>query len=255
MTRKSISIKTSIGVAGALFAGLLMAGCAATSAPAPTIIQRVQGETPAPPPPSGFLGKDYELLKPGAPGSGQAAMLAYTNPNANFTSYNAVIISPVTYWADDDSKLSAEDQQILCNYFYLRLKKDFGKNFTLVTEPGPGVARLTVALTDATSATPVLRTISVVVPQAHALGLIKQGLTGTYAFVGSATGEAKLTDSVSGDLLAAWSDQRFGSGAVKNAGVWQWGDAEHAMDYWAKGLDQRLGSLGIKNANSVTAPE
>lgn len=255
MTRKSTGIKTTIGIAGVLVAGLLMAGCAATSAPAPTIIQRVQGETPAPPPPSGFLGKDYGLLKPGAPGSGQAAMLAYTNPNANFPSYNAVIISPVTYWADDDSKLSAEDQQILCNYFYLRLKKDFAKNFTVVTAPGPSVARLTVALTDATSATPALRTISVVVPQARVLSMIKQGLTGTYAFVGSATGEAKLTDSVSGDLLAAWSDQRFGSGAVKNAGVWQWGDAEHAMDYWANGLDQRLGSLGIKNANSVTAPE
>jgi hypothetical protein len=255
MSLKSTNIKTKIGIAGALFAGLLMAGCAATSAPAPTIIQRVQGETPAPPPPTGFLGKDYGLLKPGAEGSGQAAMLAYTNPSANFTSYNAVIISPVTYWADDDSKLSAEDQQILCNYFYLRLKKDFGKNFTLVTEPGPGVARLTVALTDANSAVPVLRTIAVVVPQARVLSMIKQGLTGTYSFVGSATGEAKLTDSVSGDLLAAWSDQRFGSGAVKNAGVWQWGDAEHAMDYWANGLDQRLGSLGIKNSGSVTAPE
>jgi hypothetical protein len=255
MTRKTTGIKTTIGIAGVFFAGLLMAGCAATSAPAPTIIQRVQGETPAPPPPSGFLGKDYGLLKPGTPGSGQAAMLAYTNPNANFTSYSAVIISPVTYWADDDSKLSAEDQQILCNYFYLRLKKDFAKNFTLVTAPGPGVVRLTVALTDADSAVPALRTIAVVVPQARVLSMIKQGLTGTYSFVGSATGEAKLTDSVSGELLAAWSDQRFGSGAVKNAGVWKWGDAEHAMDYWANGLDQRLGSLGIKNANSVTAPE
>jgi hypothetical protein len=110
-----------------------------------------------------------------------------------------------------------------------------------------------VALTDASSATPVLRTIAVIVPQAHALGLIKQGLTGTYSFVGSATGEAKLTDSVSGQLLAAWSDQRFGSGAVKNAGVWQWGDAKHAMDYWASGLDQRLAALGIQHTTAAAS--
>ncbi|MGA2410993.1 MAG: DUF3313 domain-containing protein, partial [Candidatus Binataceae bacterium] len=129
----------------------------------------------------------------------------------------------------------------------------FSQNFTIVTDPGPGVARLSVALTDASSATPVLRTIAVVVPQAHALSLIKQGLTGTYSFVGSATGEAKLTDSVSGQLLAAWADQRFGSGAVKNAGVWQWGDAEHAMDYWANGLDQRLATLGIQHTASAAA--
>jgi hypothetical protein len=208
---------------------------------------------PAVPPPSGFLGSDYSLLKPEIPDSGQKAALAYTNMNANFTSYKAIIIAPVTYWADDDSKLSKSEQQTLCNYFYALLTAEFGKNFRIVTDPGPGVATLTVALTDATSAIPVLRTISVVVPQAHALSLIKYGLTGTYAFVGSATGEAKLTDSASGDLLAAWADQQFGTAAVRNAGVWQWGDAEHAMDYWANGLDQRLVTLGVQNTGSTAA--
>jgi hypothetical protein len=253
MYRKNYRFKASISILGALFAGWLMTGCASTSAPAPNIIQRVQGETPATPPPTGFMGSDYAKLTPGAEGSGQKALLAYTNMSTNFASYRAIIIAPVTYWADSDSSLPADQQQILCDYFYNKLQEEFGKNFTIVTTPGPGVARLTVALSDASSATPVLRTISVIVPQAKALSLIKYGLTGTYAFVGSATGEAKLTDSVSGDLLAAWSDQRFGSGAVKNAGVWQWGDAEHAMDYWSDGLDQRLVTLGIRNSGPLAA--
>lgn len=90
-------------------------------------------------------------------------------------------------------------------------------------------------------------------PQAHALNIIKYGLTGKYAFVGSATGAAKLTDSVSGQLLAAWEDQQFGTAAVKNAGVWEWGDAEHAMNYWANGLDQRLVSLGVQQTGGTTA--
>jgi hypothetical protein len=154
---------------------------------------------------------------------------------------------------DSDSNVSSADQQTLCNYFYNVLQEDFSKNFTVVDEPGPGVAKLTVALSDATSAVPVLRTISVVVPQAHALNLIKMGLTGTYAFVGSATGEAKLTDSVSGQLLAAWADKRFGTAAVRNATVWQWGDADNAMKYWANALDQRLVTLGIQNTGAVSA--
>ena len=253
MNFNKLTTRTSIGLLPLLLAGLIIPGCASTSAPAPNIIQRVQGEAPAAPPPSGFLGSDYAMLKPATEGSDQKAMLAYVSQSANFASYHAIIIDPVTYWADSDSSLSADQQQILCNYFYTVLKKDFGQNFTIVTDPGPGVARLTVALTDASSATPVLRTISVVVPQAHALSLIKYGLTGTYAFVGSATGEAKLTDSVSGDLLAAWSDERFGSGAVKNAGVWQWGDAEHAMDYWAKALNQKLVTLGIQNSGALAS--
>jgi hypothetical protein len=163
------------------------------------------------------------------------------------------MIAPVTYWADDDSKVSSDQQQILTDYFYNQLVQTFSKNFTVVDEPGPGVAKLSVALTDASSATPVLRTISVVVPQAHALNLIKAGLTGTYAFVGSATGEAKLTDSVSGQLLAAWADQRFGTAAVKNASVWQWGDADNAINYWAKALNQRLITLGIQNTGALAA--
>src|SRR5207249_12008521 len=91
----------------------LIAGCAQTAALAPTIVQRVQGEKPAPPPPTGFLGRDYSLLKAGA--EGQEAMLAYTDGSANFSSYGKIMITPVTYWAEDDSKLSAHEQQVLCN--------------------------------------------------------------------------------------------------------------------------------------------
>ena len=248
------NVASRLSVAVALLAGLA-AGCSQTAAPGPSIIQRVEGEKPAAPPATGFLGKDYSLLKAGAPGSGQEAMLAYTDAGANFTSYNKIMIAPVTYWADDDSKISANEQQILCNYFHSLLVQTFDKNFSVVDDPGPGVAKLTVALTDASSATPVLRTISVVEPHIRLLNMIKKGLTGTYAFVGSATGEAKLTDSVSGQLLAAWADQRFGTAAVKNAGVWEWGDADHAMNYWANGLDQRLVTLGVQNTGSTAAAD
>jgi hypothetical protein len=245
------AIITSVVSASALT--LLIAGCSQTGAPQPNIVQRVEGEQATPPPPSGFLGSDYDLLKPPAEGSGQKAMLVYTNPSVNFSSYTKVIIAPVTFWANDDSKVSAADQQTLCNYMYNVLVQELSKNFTVVTEPGPGVAKISGALSDATSATPGLRTVSVIVPQAHALNMIKAGLTGTYAFVGSATGEAKLTDSVTGQLLAAWADQRFGTAAVRNATVWQWGDAENAMNFWAKGLDQRLVTLGIQNSGPVAS--
>lgn len=235
------------------FAGmLLITGCAQTTGQSPNLVQRVEGTAPATPPPNGFLGSDYTMLQNASTDPGQKAALAYTNSNATFSSYSKIIISPVTYWADSDSTLSADQQQILCNYFYTVLQKTFSQNFTLVTDPGPGVARLSVALIDATSAVPVLRTISVVVPQAHALNLIKYGLTGTYAFVGSATGAAKLTDSVSGQLLAAWEDQQFGTAAVRNAGVWQWGDADNAMNYWANGLDAKLANLGIQHTAAAT---
>jgi len=114
--------------------------------------------------------------------------------------------------------------------------------------------KLAVALTDASAAVPGLRTISIVVPQARTLNLIQSVATGSYAFVGSAEGDAKLTDSVSGTLLAAWADKRLGGVSVKNADVFQWGDAQNAMNYWANGLDQRLVALGAGNkAGSAAA--
>ena len=241
------------GILCAVAFAALVAGCSQTAAPEPNIVQRVENEKPAAPPPSGFLGSDYSLLQPGAPGSGQEAMLRYMAPNVQWSSYTKVLVLPVTFWADDDSKVPSKDQQILCNYFYVTLVQYLSKNFTIVNDPGPGVARLDVALSDASSATPGLRTISVVVPQAHALNLLKYAATGTYAFVGSATAEAKLTDSDTGQLLAAWADQRFGTAAVKNATVWQWGDAENAMNYWSNGLDQKLVSLGAGNQASPAA--
>jgi hypothetical protein len=256
MEEKEMKVKKSAkrlasGILCAAAFAALVAGCSQTAAPAPSIVERAQGETPAPPPPSGFLGKDYSLLQPAGAGSDQQAQLRYIAPNVQWSKYTKIMVLPVTFWADDDSKVSAKDQEILCNYFYVTLVQYLSKNFEIAYGPGPDVARLGVALSDATSATPVLRSISVVVPQARVLNLLKYAATGTYAFVGSATAEAKLQDSETGELLAAWADQRFGGVSVKNVTVWQQGDAENAMNYWANGLDQKLVSLGAGKGSSA----
>src|SRR5271167_1177107 len=250
MNRKSSNIKLAAGLLSVMLAGWLVAGCSQTAAPAPSIIQRASGETPAPPPPSGFLGNDYSLLTPPTAGSDQNAALRYINPNANWASYNKIMIAPVTFWAADDSKISAADQQALCNYMYNVLVTDLGKTFAIVDQPGPGVLKVSGALTDASSAVPVLRSISVVVPQARAVSVLKMAATGTYAFVGSAQGAIKINDSVTGQLLAAAVDKRVGGASIKNVDVWQWGDAENAMDYWGNEIDQRLVSWGVQPSSS-----
>jgi len=253
MLHKSKNMKSAVGLLSLLLTGLLLTGCAQTVAPEPNIIQRAQGETPAPPPPTGFLGNDYSLLTPPAAGTDQQALLRYVNPNANWSSYNKIMIAPVTYWAADDSKVSSADQQALCNYLYDTLVSDLGKTFIIVDQPGPGVIKLSAALTDATSAVPVLRSISVVVPQARALSVIKMAATGTYAFVGSAQGEVKLNDSISGQLLAAAVDKRVGGASIRNVDVWQWGDADNAMNWWANLIDQRLVQWGVQPSSSAAA--
>jgi hypothetical protein len=248
MDHASKSMKLATGMLSVALTGWLLAGCSQTAAPQPNIIQRVQGETVAPPAPSGFLGSDYALLTQPGEGTDQKAMLRYVAPNVAWSTYNKIMIAPVTFWAADDSKVSAADEQALCNYAYNEFVKVLSKNFIVTGEPGPGVVKLSVALTDATSAVPGLRSISVIVPQARALSAIKMVATGTFAFVGSAQGALKLNDSVSGQLLAAAVDKRVGGTSITNVDVFQWGDAQNAIDYWAKLTDKRLVSFGVQSS-------
>ena len=110
-----------------------------------------------------FLANNCSLLTPG--GKDQAD-LRYINPAAEWTQYNKILLDPVTFWAGDATPISAADQQMLVNYFNQQLNKELGQKFQIVTEPGPGVMKLDVAIVDASSATPVLRSISMIVPQA-----------------------------------------------------------------------------------------
>lgn len=105
-----------------------------------------------------------------------------------------------------------------------------------------GVLRLQVALTDVETATPGLRTISMVVPQARLLGTLKYAATGTYPFVGGAQAEARLTDAATGQILGEWVDKRIGGGSVKAAAQWKLGDAENAMTAWAEMAANRISS-------------
>jgi hypothetical protein len=136
---------------------------------------------------------------------------------------------------------------MLASYFYNALKANLEKqNITLTDLPAKGVIRIQLAITDVTKATPVLRTVSVLIPQARVLNQAQELLTGTYGFSGSAELAIKATDAKTGELLAAGIDRRSGGGAVQQAAQWQWGDAQAALDFWAQRAGDVLGRLRAK---------
>jgi hypothetical protein len=236
MFRNSPS-KLSFLLAGALASSLLLAACSTTVESTPSAAKALEEGQALPPAVTGFLGPDASKLQPG--GKGKAA-LVWVNPNAQWAQYTKIMIKPVEFWAGEDSKVSPEDQKVLTTYFYNQLQTTLAKNFTIVSQPGPGVLVLRIALMDATTATPGLRTISVVVPQARILNLGQSLATGSYAFVGSAEAEMMATDGVTGEVLAEAVDQRAGGMGMKGAASFQWGDAENAMDYWAQTISDRF---------------
>ena len=184
-----------------------------------------------------FLANDCALLTPG--GEGQAG-LRYLNPAAQWTQYNKIMIDPVTFWSGSTTRVSPADQQTLVNYLHQQLTLQLGQKFVIVHQPGPGVMKLDVALVDMSSATPMLRTFSMMVPQMRLLSSLKYLATGSFPFVGGAQAELKISDSVSGEVLGLFVDRRIGGGAITNAFQWRWGDAENAVNHWAEKAANRL---------------
>jgi len=213
----------------------MVSACAKTISEQPAVVNQIEsGQNTAA---SGFFGKDLALLQPGQ--EGQAAMV-YVNPSAQWSQYNKIMLEPVEFWDDPDTKVSPTDQHVLTAYFYNKLKEDLQKNFTMVDQGGPGVLNLQIALINADSATPGLRSVTVVIPQLRVINAAQSLVTGSYAFVGSAEAEMKASDSSTGQLLAGAIDKRAGGIAMSSAAQWQWGDAENAMNYWAEHIDSRL---------------
>ncbi len=231
---------TRILYGGACLA-LLLGGCATTQQASLGSVKK-----------SGFLG-DYSQLKPGDAAKGQA-LLSYINPHAHWTQYKKVMIDPVTYWGDDKSKFLPPDQRALTTYFRSALEAAFSTKFQIVDAPAPGVLKLHVAITDASSAVPGLRTISLIVPQARALNTLQSVATDHWAFAGSCEIEGRLNDAATGQTLGEMVDKRLGGGAVSSAVQWQWGDAKNALDAWAAKYAARVSAWTTGAAAPGNAP-
>jgi hypothetical protein len=128
----------------------------------------------------------------------------------------------------------------LTSYFYTKLKTSLSRVLPIVELQGKHVIVIRVALTNVTSGTPGLRTISVIIPQARLLDMVQSLGTDTYAFAGSAQGEGEATDGETGQVLGEAVDGRAGGMSIENAGAGKWGDAEHVMDYWADLTAKRI---------------
>jgi uncharacterized protein DUF3313 len=228
-------------LAGAAVLASLLSACAATSQGQVALQQEAPSGQTAPTAAAQFLGSDASLLQPGA--KGQAAFI-YINPNVQWSNYKKILLKPVEFWDSPDTSVSPDDQKMLTSYFFNSLQKNLQPSFTLVDQPGPGVMTLAIAIVNAEAATPGLRSVSLVIPQARILNYAQSLATGHAAFAGSAEAAFKATDSTTGQLLAESVDKRYGGMAVAGAAQIQWGDAESAMDYWSQKIVQRAVSLG-----------
>jgi uncharacterized protein DUF3313 len=213
-------MKAVVALAGVLL--LVATGCATTERMAVV-------ENPAV---CGFLGQEacQDLEK----GGKDQASLRWVNPTAPLTQYNKVIVDVVGFYGADIKKVPPKQQEALTAMFQKTLTDALATRYQVVEQSGPGVMKVQAAILDAAAATPGLRTISMVIPQARLLGTGYYAVAGEYPFVGGGEAALKVSDSVTGELLGAGADRRVGGGSIETAAQWQWGDAENAIKKWSE---------------------
>lgn len=185
---------------------------------------------------SGFL-RNYEQLQPGA--GADDPILIYVNPDADWASYDKVLIDRVTIWRTMGSNLPTVPEtelQHLADHLYWAVRKQLEQDYKIVDFPGKGVMRLRVALTEARSANTAMAAVSRVSVVPLVTGVTKL-TTGTYAFVGEAGIEGEILDSLTHERLSAAVDSRAGG---RRGGASEWSDVENAFNFWAERLRKRL---------------
>lgn len=190
---------------------------------------------------TGFLGEYSSML---TEGKKNQALLRYINPDVDWRSYNKVMIDSVSVWKDKETQdVSPEDLRTLTDFLYSQMQDALSRDYTIVTQPGPGVMRMAFALTEAEASNPVLDTVTSIIPQTRILtgakGIIVGGKPG---FVGTAGAELKVTDSQTGKVLALAVDRRGGTKNLSGM-TGKWNDVEQASTYWAAATRYRLCTL------------
>jgi Protein of unknown function (DUF3313) len=167
-------------------------------------------------------------------GSGDQALYRYENPNADIKKYTKIMIEPVivSKSAELDEK-ALENYQKLANNAYVYLNQELSKDYQIVNSADPYTLRVQMAIVDADKSKPVRNLLSSFSPIGIGLNAVKYAAVGKQSGVGEISGEFKVTDASTGELLGAAIDRRVGGKGVK--GIWDtWYNADGALQYWAK---------------------
>jgi Protein of unknown function (DUF3313) len=183
--------------------------------------------------PSAFLGDTALLLKKGGKND---HLLVYRNEDAKWTSYDKIILDPITIWGAESSKLPPEalaDLQKLVDHFHQTLADKLSKDYQLTDVAAPGAMRMQIAIINGERANAPLKVAKTVAPFAGTADMLWSFATGKPAFAGDVSIEYMVRDSETGTLLVAGDDRRVGGTQLDKATVTRWGDVQNILIYWS----------------------
>ena len=194
---------------------------------------------------SGFL-SDYSGLYPD-PKNGD--LLIYEKSKDALKNYRKFMIDPVTVYllpAAENRGIDPDDLDRLARYFTDAITDELiAGGYEVVTEPGPGVLELRIAITNVEptggkkNAAIQAGATAASVTVAPGVGLVVPRLS-----VGKVGIEGEMIDSASGERTVAFVTGKGGRRWFSGLNAYKkWGDIEAAFRTWAKNFRKRLDEL------------
>ena len=214
---------------------VLSVGCSKPQEPRPENALDRQGKLV----PSGFL-KDYSKL---APSRQKDGAFVYFDYSKKLSLYKMVMLDPVEVRLHPSAKASDLDPaklQQLAQHFENAIRQELGYSYPVVQEPGFGVIRMRVAITDVEPAKPGLAMLPFTNMMEIALG--------------GATVEGEFLDAQSGQQVVAFVDYDQGVARRKSNAWGEYGQAEDRLTAWAVLIKDRLDEARGLYASSDIQP-
>jgi len=207
---------------------------------------------------------DYDKLQPVADGGGSQCWRA---EGVEWKKYDKVLIERMQVSIDPDSQhksIDPQDAVALTQYFHDSLVAALKPDLPEVTEKGPGVLRVRIALTDLVPTNTTESVVDTVIPFGFvvdlASGAAKHRPAGSAAYLGETGYQAQFRDGVTGAVLGECADTSVGrkyaadlnNGAANATKTWvsgyadsfsAWAYARQAFDQWSALFAQRLQAL------------
>jgi hypothetical protein len=188
---------------------------------------------------SGFL-SDYSDLVRGKVGE---PSFVYRAPAVDVRRYDKILLDRVTLWRDAErgfGDIPDDELERLAVRLYTDLWEALDEDYTMVSEAGPGVLRVAVAITDvgqANASMDVYRAdVNAAERVARADGRLGNAVRG---FLVNASLELELTDVTDGRVIAAAVDRRLAE-RVEDGRFDDWADVAWGFDKWARLLAMKL---------------
>lgn len=182
---------------------------------------------------SGFFGNPsvYDLLKPGPEGG---AKLRWLKDGVDPKKYDKFMVDSVVFYLSEQSDYKGIDPQEmkeLADAFNKEIVTAFKDKYPIVAEPGPGIARLRIAITNIKQSRPGVSAVTSVIPVGIGVSLIKKGVTGGWSGSGETGVEMMALDSMTNDILVLAVDERKAEFEQRFS---KWGSATDAFKFWSE---------------------